>query len=641
MSPTSQGALEVERYIGSCLISSNARPAIHKSVKKQEQQIARGKPRYPQTYGTTNGNDQCQVQYVAPAGWQGAPLISMTSSPRRNNHRSSPAPIQQQQQQQQQHQQSQQQQQQEQQQLQLQVQQQQQQHLVGDTDQGNIHQRSPLSRLAIHTQGAPLILSGRFHARGKIHNGNAGNANNNGNNNPNNNNNNNNINNSIGNGNNSVVAGGVGNTSLGNGSRYLPPKFQRSVPGDQLKKGSNLKEVQTGKDINGGNVASIDSLSVASDESSGSNNSENSLPRIIKPRKRRKKDRKPPNVTTEISKSEELTCNTVSETSSIVTLKPYVPVCYERFEPHRTPSSGGQRRLPSSTRESYSSGRPHLTQEIVDTRQRYHRHLFKVLDNNRNVVALPPSRIQQNNVDSRLYRNSGHQLVHVVADGSNEATTRCEDGVFEGPGSCQCRYCDPSGLIWDVDQNGYSPYLTPPMNDFASSQFPRVPLFFPQGLPSQEKSVEYFEEPPATVSNSFYLERENAALRRSWSDPTSFFSDEITTPNRSVGVIGDRAPVETGRGKRPTSWRSWSSPGTNSTTSGTSQGLEVSTEIVTSPNGHRDLEIKFYSSSPPTANQEDEKSDFGFPDNEDFSDIWSYHESKLQQDLRTLLQAEE
>jgi hypothetical protein len=33
--------------------------------------------------------------------------------------------------------------------------------------------------------------------------------------------------------------------------------------------------------------------------------------------------------------------------------------------------------------------------------------------------------------------------------------------------------------------------------------------------------------------------------------------------------------------------------------SATSQSLEVSTEIVTSPNGHRDIEIKFYSSSPP------------------------------------------
>jgi hypothetical protein len=32
-----------------------------------------------------------------------------------------------------------------------------------------------------------------------------------------------------------------------------------------------------------------------------------------------------------------------------------------------------------------------------------------------------------------------------------------------------------------------------------------------------------------------------------------------------------------------------------------SQSLEVSTEIVTSPNGHRDIEIRFYSSSPPTA----------------------------------------
>lgn len=83
----------------------------------------------------------------------------------------------------------------------------------------------------------------------------------------------------------------------------------------------------------------------------------------------------------------------------------------------------------------------------------------------------------------------------------------------------------------------------------------------------------------------------------------------------------------------------------NSASSPSPKGLEVSTEIVTSPNGHRDLEIKFYSPSPnaPSATNaiEEDKSIFVEEDEEDFNDIWSYHESKLQKDFRSLLQAEE
>ncbi|EFN84371.1 hypothetical protein EAI_13551, partial [Harpegnathos saltator] len=127
-------------------------------------------------------------------------------------------------------------------------------------------------------------------------------------------------------------------------------------------------------------------------------------------------------------------------------------------------------------------------------------------------------------------------------------------------GTCQCRYCDPSGLIWDVDRNGYSP----------------------------------------------------------WSDPTSYFSyEEIAAPARDVGVIGDRGQPDSS--KRRTPWRgdsigAPSNPSASTDSTGSSaggvaspKGLEVSTEIITSPNGHRDLEIKFYSSPSPNAPVEREE----------------------------------
>lgn len=84
---------------------------------------------------------------------------------------------------------------------------------------------------------------------------------------------------------------------------------------------------------------------------------------------------------------------------------------------------------------------------------------------------------------------------------------------------CQCRYCDPAGLIWDVDRNCFSPYLTIPTTIIA-------PQMQQQTKPKQFCLLHSF----ANVS------------------------------------LNDR-----------------------------NSDLEVSTEIVTSPNGHRDLEIKFFS----------------------------------------------
>ena len=801
MSPASQGVLEVERYIGSCLISSNARSLV--GLKKQQQDcvLLRGNQQreYNQQGHYTLGNEQCQY-----GTWAGTPLISMTSSPRRNNQRSSPPACQNS------HQQNAQQQQQDQQ------------------IQSHLQSRSPLSRLAIHTQGAPLILAGRQHNRGKIQsctgmNGtsinNSGvhvlNSNVNGN------------TNNFCNGNNVNVAsgGGIGNSMIMSAGRCVPARGQRLAeptrkpqqPQQSQQQQMNAKtECTNGKiDNPGTHIANIDSLSIASDESSGSNNSENSLPRIIKPRKRRKKDRKPACGTTVVpeiqSKPEEQqqqqqnqqhqhqsNGSGISEQSSIVTLKPYVPVCYDtRYEPHR-----GQRRPPPIGRESYPRSQSQITscngsmqqqqlhqqqqqihqqqQEIVDTRQQHQhqqqqqqqqrypqRHAqVKVLDDNRNVVAptststmsvrsmgLAVKGINGSN-SSYHHRNHHHHVAHhhhhhhhhhnenrngnstnnstpMIGNGNVPSLSRhryvqnhqhqthhqqqhkqqsqhdynepmlmgCEDNtaLIDGPlgsAGCQCRYCDPSGLIWDVDQNGYSPFLTPPHgSEFSATpdygvpqqQFAHLPLFLSRAGPTiacQEQALpsgcEYFDladsgppvprghhnlvsrlqdmrysESVVTTNNNSCNGQSTAPgtmLRRSWSDPTSYFSEEISVPNRDVGVIGDRGQNDVTRGR--SSWPGSLASGLTSGGAGnspygnlanlpvSSPGLEVSTEIVTSPNGHRDLEIKFYSSSPNAAPAEEDKSAF-LDDGEDFSDIWSYHESKLQQDFRTLLQAEE
>ncbi|KAH0551234.1 GATA zinc finger domain-containing protein 10-like [Cotesia glomerata] len=790
MSRASQAGLEVERYIGSCLISSTLRPTLQKTIinnnnnniitnnninnnntnnnnnnsiictnnnnctsKKESVGVSLRNPHYQQSNYSPSSNEQCQF-----GTWTGAPLISMTSSPRRNNQRSSPSPCQQQQ-----HSPIE---------PQSQPQAQSQQHQTHQQVSLHLQNRSPLSRLAIHTQGAPLILAGRFHNRGKPVNSNnviaAPNVNNFCNVNTN------------SNGNTMSVGRCPPVRSLKNivevprklqsqhqyVSGYQHQQQQQQIQQQQMQQQQihqqqsqqqtiNLKNDCHGKldNSSGASIANIDSLSIASDESS--NNCENSLPRIIKPRKRRKKDRKPTNVvTTENSKPEDrdrdkdlsismnpglMPSGMNGDQSNLVTLKPYVPVCYEamRYELPQQQQQGTiqhrAHRRPPVTRESYS-GRTQtpIQQEIVDTRQssRYaHRHAqVKVLDDNRNVVvpvlvrtsttALakgyrnhnhhPPANNNNNNTTNNSCNNNNSNNNNCNNNNTNNSNSNncnnrlvhsnpgnghryingydsCEkSGLVDDPGSCQCRYCNPSGLIWDVDQNGYSPFLTPPPTSNGSNnefvQFPQIPLFLSRanlGGGCHQEPSEFFDVEDslrgphhhqhqhhqhhhqhhpvpvgaARVGHERLEPTGGALLRRSWSDPSSYFSEQICAPSRDVGVIGDRGQTAETLARGRSSWPgspSYVSLGTNASglsgslpgNSVTGQSLEVSTEIVTSHNGHRDLEIKFFSSSPSSIQPEEEKSPFP-EDNEDFSDIWSYHESKLQQDFRTLLQAEE
>ncbi|XP_017889623.1 uncharacterized protein LOC108630702 [Ceratina calcarata] len=653
MSPASQGGVEVERYIGSCLISSSARPGTQKPIvgRKSEPTIrTNGKTPPRGCYGAQNfPSEQCNQMQYASGGWTGAPLISMTSSPRRCNQRTSPSIGQQQQSPQPQ---------------------QQQQQVCEPQVSAHLH-KNPLSRLAIHTQGAPLILAGRFHNRGKIqHNTGTGNG--------------------VAN---ATVCTGISgyfhnngnpNCAMNNAARCPPSSGVRPQrPVEAKKQQTNPKpDCSTSKETGGtgNNIANIDSLSIASDESSGSNNSENSLPRIIKPRKRRKKDRKPVNAvagTAEVAKHEEQQQRSspnagTEQSNAAVPLKPYAP-CYEQRYEDASPHLRNHRRPPIA-RESVYCKAQGTVQEIVDARQRYpHRHVeVKVLDDNRNVVV--PAQMRA--ILPKGYRHNGHhhhhhhhhhqqqqqqqQQQHHLGNISryihefNEPTQQhgCEEsGIKDGLGPCQCRYCDPSAFIWDVDQNCYSPFLTP-STEFCPNRFAQMPLFLTRPeLNRQEQSIERLftdNSPPRD-----HQEKEGCVvLRRSWSDPTSYFSEEIAAPSKDVGVIGDRGQAESG--KRRTLWRgdSIGIPTSNVASSGvdangtaqTPKGLEVSTEIVTSPNGHRDLEIKFYSPSPNAPLPDEEKGIFVDEldeAEEDCSDIWSYHESKLQQDFRTLLQAEE
>ena len=413
MSPASQGGLQVERYIGTCLIS--------------------------------------KVDLRYPHGaWAGVPIISMVQ-PRRNlrnnnNNNSSsnkqqvagpPCP-----------------------------------QVEGPPPVGPPG-RSPLSRLAIHTQGAPLILAGRY------------------------NHNNNNNNNNRKNGCHTPPGAKAG------GPNPLGP-VSRSYRGGDLVRvghvpigGPGAARQQQQQQQQQQQLGCSDNVSVASDESSG--HSENSLPRIIKPRKRRKKDRKPP----------PLQAPAAVPTVSLKSIG---------GDPQPQPQPRPQDEAPADE--------PKLHHDFDEVQEHEH-----------------------------------------------------ED---DGPMVCQCRYCDPAGLIWDVDQNCYSPFLTPPLGTPLGTP-PRTPSITPAATPASSPSPSFFTEMTRTSSALFpgdLRASSDLLLRRSWSEPSS---------SRKSSESGDSQ--EAGR-RSPFSH----------------QALQVSSEIVTSHNGHRDIEIKFFStparSSSPASSSE-------------------------------------
>lgn len=424
MSPASSGGpLEVEKYIGACLISSQHRNKNNPpSGGSSSQSNQRGEVYYQSSQETKvyyhreryHHVQQRQELYNGPSypvkidgryhhprrcnndGWAGGmPLISFANNYRRNRRqgedtRTNATAS----------------------------------RVAEDVTRVTVPSPTPLSRLAVHTQGLPLILSSRHNRRNK------------------------------------------------NSQRRDAAAVPQPITTDPSKKDNNR---------------AVDAISVASDESSGSNNSETCLPRIIKPRKRRKKDRKPP-----VNRSVEDNCN--SAPSSIVTLKPYiVPYCYSRDYMYAPPKYISDRDVPVSANDI-------TTSDLSEAPQLH--HSFE------DVVGPDVPDIEQSQ-----------------------------------PSSCQCRYCDPAGQIWDVDRHCYSPFLT---------------------TPTFSSPTHYVE----TVSKTKHMADKMASALEN----LSAFSLDLEA-NPTAGKRND-LPEEEG-----------------------DRCLEISTEIVTSPNGHRDLEIRLFSTT--------------------------------------------
>lgn len=274
----------------------------------------------------------------------------------------------------------------------------------------DFHQQS-LTRLAIHTHGVPLILAGKNYRKNNY-----------------------------------------------------PQKCNSDVRYTKQSEYSKVNCQIVNSDVKDNCV--IDTISVTSDESSGSNNSENCLPRIIKPRKRRKKDRKPSVATLTVTESEE---STTTKSDDV----------------------------------------PNLNHEFKDVK---------------------------------------------------EVQIQCS------PTSCQCKLCDPSGQIWNIDTSYASKIYTPP----------------PIGI------------------DTCIVDKMVTALRRSWNEEPGL-SNTLHQENVSanVGVIG-QGRLSRERKDSETSITSISAQITHSNVTAnnsSSQNLNISTEIVTSANGQKDLEIKFLSFS--------------------------------------------
>lgn len=402
MSPASAGSLEVERYIGACLISQNRknRGAVVTDNKVRNNLYQERNFVPPDVYRQQHMNyriQQCQD------GWAGGmPLISFANHQRRlkkNEHGTN-------------------------------------QKIVDD----------PLTRLAVHTKGAPLIVTKSFnHRKNKVHR----------------------------------------NNNSGTNTKVF--------------ENSNVKKQNKCPDQRQSNNISTDAVSVTSDESSTSNNSENCLPRIIKPRKRRKKDRKPPLLVRPYNQdgfsTESNSPEVDNSQTNMLSLNQFVPFTFDFY--------GSSYKSPKSVS---LIDRLYILGDIAETPKLH--HSFEEIEE----------------PDDSKDINGNQSL-------------------------CQCRYCDPAGQIWDVDRFCYSPFLTPPLAQTKSFKYPN--LDFPNLNQMQD-----YTSPVSTTC----LEHSMSSVSLEEEDNSSK--------------------------KIPTS---------RSSSSSSCRDLEVSTEIVTSLNGHRDLEIKFFS----------------------------------------------
>ncbi|CAF4906769.1 unnamed protein product [Pieris macdunnoughi] len=347
--------------------------------------------------------------------------------------------------------------------------------MAGRTQQ---QRNTPISKLAMHAQGAPLIIQNR-HDRRKY----------------------------------TTVPEQRNHRPLGysehNITRDNGEVSEGSRPRNQLQQSRSNR---TGRNNN------TDAVSVASDESSGSTNSETMLPRIIKPRKRRKKDRKPNNIV-----------------------------------PHDISNSGLELGEVDHCAGTNMGSTPHVYEES------YCREVS--LPYRLDVKALGyPDPVPETYKVTAL-----GEALEATRFGLTEAVSPSESAVS----SCQCRYCDPVGQIWDADSIAHL------LDESSSGDFPPTKL---------EESMK--------VVGPLGRRGVDTILRRSWSDPSARVPERREINNIETLSAPNLYSLF------PPSKRT-SSPEPRSPLA-----LEISSEIVTSMNGHRDLEIKLFSTSPPAMNSE-------------------------------------
>lgn len=341
--------------------------------------------------------------------------------------------------------------------------------------------QTPVSKLAMQAQGAPLIIQNR-HDRRKY----------------------------------TAAPEHRNQRPHGHGEHAPKDRCEAAPEGTRPR-----NQQQQTRSIRGGRNNNTDAVSVASDESSGSTNSETMLPRIIKPRKRRKKDRKPNNIIPHDLTAGSLDLGDVDHcaVSGIVTASHGIyeeSYCREMSLPYRLDVKVLE--YPEPVPETYR------------------------------VAALG-------------------EALEATRFGVAEAASPAESAVS----SCQCRYCDPVGQIWDADS------IADLLAENTSVDFAPTKL-----------------EDSMKVVGPLGRRGADTTLRRSWSDPSS------RVPERREANSADTSTYSAPNlySLFPPTRRA-SSPEPRSPLA-----LEISSEIVTSINGHRDLEIKFFSTSPPATNSD-------------------------------------
>lgn len=239
-------------------------------------------------------------------------------------------------------------------------------------------------------------------------------------------------------------------------------------------------------------------------------NSENCLPRIIKPRKRRKKDRKP---------NAAFVSGTSTQTQVVKKLqdKNEKPIYKMHSYPDKAPDT------------SQLMHNVHLTLY----RPKSSKPLAIYQEGNVSDLLISRSLVNLFSEETQLSITDDLRLDYLIG----KETSDTDQSTF-----CNCRYCDPQGVVWDIRQRCFSPNLMPPVNAVGTK----------------------------LAKNKDW----STTLKRSCSEPAS---KPTTTPVVSrVRALSDSYDT-------------------------TNQNLQVSSEIVTSLNGHRDIEIKFFSSNTPTS----------------------------------------